>query len=181
MHKTINKRNAPAYLEYASDVLAKVEYRMMSLAERGLLYTMRLECWVNGRIPAATEDLALILHFDKCEIENCLTQNFLHFFELQDGWLHSPELDNYREILDLRRLAMSEGGKKGGKNTQTLIHDREASREATLEARLKPLSREDKNGREMQGNQSSRSESTMVSKENFTEEHREWVDGYEKP
>ena len=176
MNKTTCKRNAPAYQEYASDVLAKVQYRMMSLSERGLFDTMRRECWVNGRIPAATEDLARLLHFDKSEIESCLTKNVMHFFERQDGWFHSPELENYREALNSRRLALSEGGKKGGQNTQTLIRDRDASREATLEARLKPLSREEKNGREMKGNQSPRNESVIVNKERLSPEQHEWAD-----
>lgn len=38
------ERDLPAYLEYASDILSNVNYRLMSLAERGLWDTMRKEC-----------------------------------------------------------------------------------------------------------------------------------------
>ena len=45
-------RNAPAYQEYASDMLASVDYRMLTLAQRGLLWSLRLELWVNKKLPA---------------------------------------------------------------------------------------------------------------------------------
>ena len=35
-------RDAPAYQEYAANLLARREFRAMSLPERGLLYTLRL-------------------------------------------------------------------------------------------------------------------------------------------
>ena len=42
-------REPPAFQEYTASVVAKTEYRVMSLESRGLHYTMRLdlECWVN--------------------------------------------------------------------------------------------------------------------------------------
>lgn len=47
-------RDAPAYQEYAATILAQLSFRTMTLQERGLLYTMRLECWVNMRLPQNT-------------------------------------------------------------------------------------------------------------------------------
>ena len=44
-------RTPPAYQEYAASVIANGDYRVLSLAERGLLYTLKLECWVNHRVP----------------------------------------------------------------------------------------------------------------------------------
>ena len=44
-------REPPAFQEYAAAMMAKTDYRLMSLAGRGLLYTMRLECWVNLTCP----------------------------------------------------------------------------------------------------------------------------------
>jgi len=37
-------RTAPAYQEYAASMMARFEYRTLTLAHRGLLYSMRLEC-----------------------------------------------------------------------------------------------------------------------------------------
>ena len=35
-------RTAPAYQEYAASVMAKTQYRVLSLTERGLLYTLSM-------------------------------------------------------------------------------------------------------------------------------------------
>jgi len=37
-------RTAPAYQEYAASMMARLEYRTLTLPQRGLLYSMRLEC-----------------------------------------------------------------------------------------------------------------------------------------
>ena len=57
-------RPAPAYQEYASDMLANAKYRMMSFSERGLLDTRRKECWVNHKIPKDPENLGRYLGFE---------------------------------------------------------------------------------------------------------------------
>ena len=53
-------RPPPAFQEYASDTLANIEFRLLSLPERGLRATMRLECWVNVYVPANPQELAKI-------------------------------------------------------------------------------------------------------------------------
>ncbi len=53
-------RKAPAYQEYAATIMAQLSFRTMSLQDRGLLYTMRLECWVNMRLPNNHNDLAKV-------------------------------------------------------------------------------------------------------------------------
>mgnify|MGYP007026270862 FL=1 len=50
-------RKPPAYQEYASTMLADISFRSMNMEARGLLYTMRLECWANGRMPSEIESL----------------------------------------------------------------------------------------------------------------------------
>lgn len=145
----INKRPAPAYQEYASDILANAQYRMMTLSERGLLYTMRKECWVNGHIPANPDDLASYLKNDVLEIKQCLSKKVLSFFRVEGEELICPELEQYRQILEERNRKMSEGGKKGGKNTQ----NRHKSIQSSLEATIKPLSRYEVNGDELGGNE----------------------------
>ena len=48
----MQNRKPPAYQEYAATILAQLPFRAMNLQDRGLLFTMRLECWVNTRLPS---------------------------------------------------------------------------------------------------------------------------------
>jgi uncharacterized protein YdaU (DUF1376 family) len=129
-------RPAPAFQEYASDMLANARYRTMSLAERGLLDTMRRECWVNGSIPKDPNDLADLLGKPAGEVNLNLSMKVLHFFREQNDKLICPELDSYRANLADKKQRMSEGGSKGGKVTQ----QQNKAAKATLKAMLKPLS-----------------------------------------
>ena len=54
-------RKPPAYQEYASNMLANISFRSMDLAQRGLLYTMRLECWANESLPSNVDTLSNVL------------------------------------------------------------------------------------------------------------------------
>lgn len=107
----MQNRDAPAYQEYAASMMAKLEYRAMSLAERGLLYTMRQECWVNDRLPADPTRLAKVLGCDAMEVARALPA-LRTFFVEQDGFFRSPELDDYRLHLADSKKRMSDGGKK---------------------------------------------------------------------
>ena len=104
-------RPAPCYQEYTASMLANVNFRQMPLAARGLLYTLRLECWENHRLPADLGKLASVLRFDESEIIAAM-QWLDTFIRIKDGWLTSPELDDYRQHLADRRKAQSNGGKK---------------------------------------------------------------------
>ena len=70
----IQKRRAPAYQEYAADMLANMQYRMMSLEEKGLLHLLRNECWVNDQIPAKIEELAPYLGIEITKLTVSLTE-----------------------------------------------------------------------------------------------------------
>lgn len=105
-------RKAPAYQEYAAEMMAKVEYREMSLSARGLLYTLRLECWVNERLPADPNRLAKVLGLDTEEVREVLPE-VMAFFVEQDGFLRCPEMDDYRAHIEFRREQQREGGRKG--------------------------------------------------------------------
>lgn len=105
----MQNRDAPAYQEYAASMMARIEYRTMSLAERGLLYTMRLECWVNDKLPADTAKLARVLGFDADEVKKALPA-IMPFFAVVDDFIISPELDAYKIHLYSVRKRMSEGG-----------------------------------------------------------------------
>jgi len=139
------KRRAPAFQEYAADILANSQYRMMSLEEKGLLHVLRCECWVNDQVPAQHDDLARYLGVELQKITACLTPRILTFLKLEDGHLICPELNAYRASLIERSNKLSAGGSKGGKKTQ----EKNKSNQASLEASLKPLSRAETNKEEM--------------------------------
>lgn len=105
-------RDAPAYQEYAATILAQLPFRTMTLQDRGLLYTMRLECWVNVRLPHNHTDLAKVLGLPVGEIVGSLAA-VMPFFEVVNGFIISPELENYRAYLEDRKSKQSNGGKRG--------------------------------------------------------------------
>lgn len=105
-------RDAPAYQEYAASILAQIPFRTMTFQDRGLLYTMRLECWVNGRLPSTNIDLAKVLGMPVSEIAQSLPV-VMPYFEIVDNFIICPELDSYRAHLADRKLKQSKGGKLG--------------------------------------------------------------------
>jgi len=109
-------RPAPCYQEYSASMLANFQFRQMPLAARGLLYTLRLECWENHRLPADLKRLASVLRFDEAEIIAAM-QWLDPFFQTNDGWITSPDLEDYRTHLAGQRKAQSVGGKKGAAKT----------------------------------------------------------------
>ena len=106
-------RKPPAYQEYAAEILTLRNFKLMSISERGLLYTIRLECWVNKEVPALPDELAKYIGCDVHEVKAALTQHVKSFLYEKNGSFTSPELDDYRQHLDERRLKQSTGGKDG--------------------------------------------------------------------
>lgn len=103
-------RTPPAYQEYASDMIARFDYRTLTLPQRGLLYSMRLECWVNQFLPESPSVLARILGFDVNEVAAelpCVMQ----FFACENGRIFAPDLEAYREHLDERHRRQSDAAK----------------------------------------------------------------------
>lgn len=105
-------RDAPAYQEYAAAMLAQIPFRTMSLQDRGLLFTMRLECWVNVRLPNNSIALAKVLGKSECDVAESLPA-VMPFFKIVDGFIISSELESYRAHLADRKLKQSKGGKLG--------------------------------------------------------------------
>ena len=163
------KRNLPAYLEYASDVLANTHYRLMSISEKGLWDLMRKECWVNYSLPSDPTALSKILNMSYEELQNCLTERVLYFFLIEDGQIFSPELENYRASVLLRRELQAQGGSKGGLKTQKTIRNAKGN----LEGEVKVLNRD-----EMQREEKTRRESSEKGQE--YEENSEWLEQYDK-
>jgi hypothetical protein len=108
------KREPPSYQEYPAAILSNIQFRTMSLEERGLLYTMRLECWVNKSLPAEPATLARVLGYGRELIDNVLPLVLsAPFFDVVDSKIICPELENYRAYLDERKAKQSAGGKRG--------------------------------------------------------------------
>lgn len=105
-------RQPPAFQEYAAAMMARVEYRVMTLAERGLLYTMRLECWVNRTLPENPAMLSRVIGFDGAQVVSALP-SVLPFFTVENGMISCPELDDYRNHIEGIRDRQSAGGKQG--------------------------------------------------------------------
>lgn len=104
----MQNREPPAYQEYASSVLSKIQFREMTLAERGLLYTLKLECWVNYSVPKNKSKLSSFLGVSLVELEEILPA-IMDFFAETNDRIFCPELDSYRSHL----LAINEGRKRG--------------------------------------------------------------------
>ncbi len=113
----VQHRKAPAYQEYAATLLVNKQFRLMTLAERGLLYTLKLECWENVEIPANEADMAKYLGYDLSELKLALTARVKAFFTEHNGFYTSNELEDYRQHLEDRKAKQSEGGKKGAAKT----------------------------------------------------------------
>ena len=110
-------RNPPAYQEYAATILSDKNFRLMTLEERGLLYTMRLECWANLELPSDEVELAKYLSFTLADVQKALSPRVKSFFDVKNGMYFSPELENYRHHLNERKEKQSQGGKRGANIT----------------------------------------------------------------
>lgn len=111
-------RKPPAYLEYAATILAQLPFRRMTLQERGLFCTMRLECWVNKQLPSNHKDLSKILGLSVEEVAGSLAA-VMPFFKVVDGFIVCPELEDYRTYLADRKKKQSQGGKRGSAITNS--------------------------------------------------------------
>ena len=109
-------RKPPAYQEYASTMLANISFRSMDLAQRGLLYTMRLECWANESLPSNIDTLSNVLG------QNVKPEHLKAvqpFFKIDESTIISPELNDYRQHLEERREKQRRGGRKGANKTNS--------------------------------------------------------------
>ena len=105
-------RPPPAFQEYAANMMARTEYRVLTLAQRGLLMTLRLECWVNQRMPSDPERLARMLGFGSEEVRAGYRRSCPSLPD-EDGYLTCPELDDYRNHLQEISDKKAAGGKRG--------------------------------------------------------------------
>ena len=122
------KRDAPAYQEYAASILALAKFKELTLAERGLLYTLKMECWVNQTVPKDIQKLARYIGCEGEELELLLPQ-VMQFFSVSKDRINSPELDNYRIHLESVKV----GRKKGAIATNAIKAKKKQDAQATDE------------------------------------------------
>lgn len=110
-------RKPPAFQEYAATILSSKAFRVMNLSQRGLLFTMRLECWVNQSIPSLSNELARYLGFSHSEVSDALSADVISYFNDSGNSYVCPELEDYRQHLNEQKEKQRVGGKKGAATT----------------------------------------------------------------
>ena len=165
-------RDAPAFQEYPASMMARLPYRTMSLAGRGLLYSLRLECWVNRRVPTEPRTLARVLGYEVQEIEFVLPE-VMPFFAIDGLGLYCPELEDYRNHIASIREKQSQGGKQGAAKTNGKRQQTE-----TQAVSSNPSSHPQVTCESLVKSSSVKSNSIQVLTENSLQD--EWVNEYEQ-
>lgn len=134
-------RKPPAFQEYAATILSSKSFRIMSLSQRGLLFTMRLECWVNESIPSLSNELAKYLGLNHQEVSDSLSREVISFFTDSGNAYVCPELEDYRQHLKKQREKQSAGGKKGAaKTNKKWVEEGSSNLQLTRESLVKSSS-----------------------------------------
>lgn len=142
------RRPPPAFQMYSSDRLADRQFKMMTLAERGLLHTLELEMWVNRSVPVDVSAMARILGLDAGEVAEALSERVLARFTQSGDDLSSPDLEAYRQKLEEHHRKKSEGGKKGMANRWGDRSADSSPDNSVTNSLNNSLSREEKKGEE---------------------------------
>ena len=112
VNRTTLKKN-PAYMEYPSDNLNNETIKSMSLSQRGLYWTIRNYCWVNGDVPADFTKLSLLLSVREVDIKKAFEDGKIEeFLKRSDSQRFScPDLDAYRQELLAKQIRRQQNGK----------------------------------------------------------------------
>lgn len=113
MTNHLQDRDPPAYQEYASALISNRAYWKLNLQERGLLWAMKLECWVHKSLPNDPLEIALIIRATNAEVSVSL-DSVMAFFAVEDGEIVCPELNAYKNHLAARKAKQVSDGQKGG-------------------------------------------------------------------
>lgn len=112
-------RAPPAFQMYASDTLSDENFKLATMAERGLYWSMLMQCWVSDGVPSDRVELARVLGITLADVEQGLTKRVLSFFEIEGSRLRRRELVEQKETMMLRRREQSRGGRSGAKSRWT--------------------------------------------------------------
>lgn len=113
------KRQPPSYPEYASDILASHAFKRLDATARGILWTLRMEWWVNGDLPTDPHLLSRLVGLPANELDNALPL-FAPFLSINNstGTFSFPELAMRKASTIAARNAQSLGGKKTARINQ---------------------------------------------------------------
>ena len=148
--RKMTSRQPPAFQCYASDWLATEGFKLASLAERGLLFTILCQEWVNDSLPSDPASLARLVGLPIEDVKPALTPFVLAFFEKEGDRLVCPELRAMKAQYLERREERSRSGRRGvqkrwsqaGKPHSSAIAQLSPSAIATPEMRREELNSE---------------------------------------
>jgi hypothetical protein len=106
------KKN-PAYLEYPSDNLNNEIFKSLDMIQRGLCWTLRMYCWVNGSVPSSFKELSVLVGIKETLLLKAFEDGKLYeFFQHNDDStrLYSPDLEAYRDELLRKQKKRQEDG-----------------------------------------------------------------------
>lgn len=106
----------PGLMIYPADMLSSRRHQMMNAEERGVLESIRKECWVNGSVPTDHTQLAKILLLEIDEVRRGLTERVLYYLDEKNGEFTMPDVERYRAEQEKLRSQRSQAGKKGMAN-----------------------------------------------------------------
>lgn len=96
-------------------MLSSRAFRLMNTVDRGVCWTIRMECWVIGSLPADPNELGQWLRIDPNEVIMALKLAVPSIFKVENGELTCPELDAHRQRLSEHHANLAAWGSKGGK------------------------------------------------------------------
>lgn len=111
----------PAYQEYPADILNNEIFMQLSMAQRGLLWTLRMYCWKNETIPAGYENLGRLTGISEKEASKLFDEKVSSFFQLThdeksnnaEVRMINTDLEAYRREKIIARKKRAESGKLG--------------------------------------------------------------------
>lgn len=121
----------PCFQVYASDELGDEAFKLASLAERGLLFSMLAYAWQNETAPLDKGRLAQLLGLNPPDVERHYGDLIACRFRADPDdptRIFAPDLERQKQEMSDRRRKLAASGSKGGKTTQAAI--RKAKREA---------------------------------------------------
>jgi hypothetical protein len=172
-----NKNPPPFWKCFASNWLSNEQFMLATLAERGLFFSILNFCWENETIPSDPKAMARMLGVDDPgEITKAIGKLINTFTEKSSedsSRLIAPILDKQFSGFAEQRKAMIEGGRKGGKRTQSSPEESSPpSSHPSRGGKASDMNRNDVNLHDLNSN--------AVYRERLTKEQKEWLDEYDQ-
>src|SRR4051812_202294 len=109
---------APAFQDYAADMLADSRFAMMSAAAVGVFYRLKLQAWLDGSVPADVKAVARLVREDAAVV-SAIWPEVLPMFEELDGRLIYPPHEEQRAKHAAWRDKSRQGGLASGEARRT--------------------------------------------------------------